>query len=98
MVSIVKIWCFVDKKFGVCLILGQNPKIFHKNMSNMFLSKTQRRKINMLCVDARREGYVSCKELSKDKVGLIFFINIPFFLFAKTIRAILYFTISGQDF
>ena len=36
-----------------CLKVGQNPKISHKNMNNVFLAKTQRRKINTECVDAK---------------------------------------------
>jgi len=38
-----------------CLKFGQNPKISHKNMCNIFLAKTQRRKINTLCGDAKGE-------------------------------------------
>ena len=53
MVSIVKICFYVDKNVGVCLIFGENGEIWHMNMSNMFLAKTQRRK------DAKLIRYVA---------------------------------------
>ena len=52
-VSIVKSFHLILKNYMPCLKLRQNPKIPHKNMYNMFLAKTQRRKINTLCGDAK---------------------------------------------
>jgi len=52
-ISIVKSCHLVLKKYMPCLKLGQNPKISHKNMYNAFLAKSQSRKINMLCGDAK---------------------------------------------